>query len=64
MDVVDGFVVRRNGTIKLKNNQQETVRSWHFKQAFPIRWVGPEFRADSSSVAFESVELVHNGLMT
>ena len=35
---------------------------WNFKNAYPVKWTGPEFRADSNSIAFESVELVHEGL--
>jgi phage tail-like protein len=61
-DVVQGNVVRRNGTIYLLNRLHIPVLWWNFKGAFPIKWTGPDLRADSSSVAFESVELVHQGL--
>jgi phage tail-like protein len=60
-DVVQGNVVRRNGTIYLLNRMHIPVLWWNFKGAFPIKWTGPDLRADSSSVAFESVELVHQG---
>jgi phage tail-like protein len=61
-DVVRGNLARRNGTIYLLNRMHIPVLWWNFKGAFPTRWTGPDFRADSSSVAFESVELVHQGL--
>ena len=35
---------------------------WNFKNAYPVKWIGPEFRADANNIAFESVELVHEGL--
>jgi phage tail-like protein len=35
---------------------------WNFKEAFPVKWVGPAFHGDQSAVAFESIELVHRGL--
>ena len=35
---------------------------WDFKEAFPVKWTGPDLRADSGSVAIESVELAHRGL--
>jgi hypothetical protein len=35
---------------------------WDFKEAFPVKWTGPELRADSGNVAFESIELAHRGL--
>ncbi|BAZ23384.1 phage tail protein [Kalymmatonema gypsitolerans NIES-4073] len=55
-------IKRRNGTIYLLDIQKNPVKVWNFKQAFPYKWTGPELRADSSEVAFESVELVHRGL--
>ena len=35
---------------------------WDFKEAYPVKYTGPDFRADSGAVAFESVELAHRGL--
>jgi phage tail-like protein len=61
-DVVAGKVVRRNGSIYLLDRQRLPVMWWDFADAYPIRWTGPELRADSNSVAFESVELVHRGI--
>lgn len=57
-----GKIQRRNGTIYLLDKNKESVMWWNFKEAFPYKWTGPEFRADSGNVAFESVELVHRGL--
>ena len=57
-----GKFKRRNGTIYLLNQQKIPRKWWNFKEAFPYKWTGPEFRADSGDVAFESVELVHKGL--
>ena len=59
---VNQVVKRRNGTIYLLDQQRNQAKVWNFKQAFPYKWTGPELRADSSEVAFESVELVHRGL--
>lgn len=53
---------RHNGTIYLLDKKKIPVMWWNFKEAFPTKWTGPEFRAESNSVAFESVELVHRGL--
>jgi phage tail-like protein len=74
-DVTDGKVRRRNGTIYLLSplpakvplptalaSTPVPVTWWNFKNAFPVKWTGPEFKADASGVAFESVELVHEGL--
>ena len=61
-DVIQGRVKRRNGTIYLLDQQRIPVMWWDFKEAYPVRYTGPELRADSGGVAFESVELTHHGL--
>ena len=61
-DVVQGKIERKNGTIYLLDKQRLPVMWWDFKEAFPVKWTGPELRADSGSVATESIELTHRGL--
>jgi phage tail-like protein len=61
-EVAQGKIERKNGTIYLLDRQHHSVMAWNFSQAFPVKWTGPELRADSATVAFESVELVHRGL--
>jgi phage tail-like protein len=61
-DVIQWNVERKNGTIYLLNKQSLPVMWWDFKEAYPTKYTGPELRADSGAVAFESVELAHRGL--
>ena len=61
-NVAQGKIERKNGTIYLLNKQRIPVMWWDFKEAFPVKWTGPELRADSGNVAIESVELAHHGL--
>lgn len=61
-DVMERKIERRNGAIFLLNKQQLPVLWWEFKEAIPVKWTGPDLRADSAAVAFESVELSHRGL--
>jgi phage tail-like protein len=61
-DVIQGKIERRNGTIYLLDKKQIPVMWWNFKAAFPYKWMGPDLRADSGNIAFESVELAHRGL--
>ncbi len=61
-EVISGSTVRRNGTIYLLDRQGQQAMWWNFKEAFPIKWSGPDLRADSNTVAMESIELVHRGL--
>lgn len=61
-DVVKGNITRQNGTIYLLNKKHIPVIWWDFKEAFPVKWTGPNLRADSGNVAFESIDLAHRGL--
>lgn len=61
-EVARGNVTRLNGTIYLLNEIRVPVLWWDFKNAFPIKWSGPDLRAGSSDIAFESIELSHEGL--
>ncbi|MEP6620364.1 MAG: phage tail protein [bacterium] len=61
-DVAAGDIRRRNGTIYLLNQAQVPVLWWHFREAIPVKWSGPDLRAESSGIAFESVELAHRGI--
>lgn len=61
-EVVQGTFERKNGTIYLLDVTHIPVIWWNFKKAFPAKWTGPELRANSSDVAIESVELIHQGL--
>lgn len=61
-DVSNGTIRRWNGTIYLLKHNGETALAWDFLEAYPVRWIGPDLRSDSSNVAFESIELVHRGI--
>lgn len=61
--VTEQKIERHNGTIYLLDEQHTPVAGWHFKEAFPSKWIGPILRASSGEIAFESVELVHRGLV-
>jgi phage tail-like protein len=60
-DVGAGRIQRRDGRILLFDNAGEEKWRWTFEGAYPVKWTGPDFKADSSMVAFETVELVHRG---
>jgi len=61
-DVAQGIIKRRNGTIYLLSRMGIPTMWWDFLAAYPVKWTGPEFKADSNSLAFEAVELTHRGL--
>ncbi len=58
-----GNIRRKNGTIMLLDRQLVPVMWWNFKDAYPVRWVGPQLNAaDATGFAVERLELVHHGL--
>jgi phage tail-like protein len=61
-EVVSGKFKRKNGSIILLDEAGEDRWRWIFASAFPVKWTGPDLKADSNTIAFESVELAHNGI--
>jgi phage tail-like protein len=60
--VVNGKITRTSGAIILLDLEGNQKWRWNFKEAYPVKWVGPELKADSSTIAVETLELAHNGL--
>jgi len=61
-DVVNGKFERRSGAIILLDAMGEDKWRWNFFSAYPVKWSGPDLKADSNTIAFETVELVHHGI--
>lgn len=62
-DVVSGKFKRKSGAIILMDiTGNEEKWRWNFQDAYPVKWTGPDLKADSNTVAFEAVELAHNGI--
>lgn len=61
-DVKYGTVERRNGRIVVLDLSGREVWGWEFREAYPVRWSGPDLQADQGAVAVETVELTHRGL--
>jgi phage tail-like protein len=63
-EVTNGKINRKSGAIILLDLEGKQKWRWNFKNAYPVKWSGPEFKADSNAVAIEVLELVHEGLET
>ena len=61
-DVRAGRIARRNGTIYLLDRMRLPAMWWDIADAYPVKWSGPDLRADSNAIAVESIELVHHGI--
>ena len=46
----------------MDSSNSEKIR-FMLKDAYPIKWSGPQLNASASEVAFETLELVHEGLV-
>ena len=60
--VLQGTVLRTTVVITLLDQSDNPVLSWKLTNAWPCRWTGPALVANSSEVAFESLEICHEGL--
>lgn len=61
-NVTQGIIQRKSGTIMLLDSRSIPVMWWNFFNAYPVKWTGPQFKADSNEIIFESIELVHEGI--
>jgi phage tail-like protein len=51
-----------NVSITLMNASAQTVQTWSFAQAYPVKWTGPTLNAGSNSIATETLEIAHAGM--
>jgi phage tail-like protein len=58
----DPAAKRKSGSIVLLDRQGQEKRRWNFTNAWPTKWTGPTFNAETNDVAIESLELAHEGL--
>lgn len=69
MQVASGHIERRQISIVLYENalkpghDRKIVYRWDFREAFPCKWTAPEFHIDQGSVAVETLEIAHHGLL-
>jgi phage tail-like protein len=62
MKLAQGTVEKKNVSVILYNTDGTEALRWTFEQAYPVKWSGPQFKADDTSVAIETVELAHGGM--
>jgi phage tail-like protein len=53
---------KKDLTISLLNEKQETVSVWKIKQAWPVKVQATDLKAGSNNVAIETIELAHEGI--
>lgn len=59
---VDGRVERKNVRVLLLDSTGAESWGWECRNAYPVRWAGPELSGDGNAVAVETLELAHEGI--
>jgi len=54
-------LTRATAAITLIGPTGKRLRAWNFVDAFPVKWTGPSFAADSTGSVFEQLEIAHHG---
>jgi phage tail-like protein len=49
-------------TVTLMGPGGESVQTWSFKEAYPVKWIGPTLNASSNAIATETLEIAHAGM--
>jgi phage tail-like protein len=62
LDIAQGKIVRRNISITMYDPLHNPVVTWNLQNAYPVKWIGPQFVASAATVAIETLELAHSGL--
>ena len=58
----EGKKYRRDGVIKLLNEEHKPIFTWKILKAWPSKIQSTDLKADANEVAIETMELVHEGL--
>ena len=60
--MANGKFTRRNVSIVMYDPAGNELIHWDFENAYPIKWIGPQFRATDTTAAIETLELAHGGM--
>ena len=58
----NGAVERKTITITLLEEEESPAASWQVINAWPSRYTAPDFNAQSSEIAIETLEIAHEGM--
>lgn len=57
IDTMKEKFTRKPVTITLLNSQGQPVCTWHIADAYPVKWSGPQLKADTSAIAIQTLDL-------
>ena len=47
--------------ITLRDTTDKPIRTWNFRNAYPVKWTGGDMNAGGTEFLTESLEVAHNG---
>ena len=57
-----GHVVRKSGSIRVLDSKKNSLYSWDFYDAYPIKWEIGGLNAGTAGIIAESITLAHHGI--
>jgi phage tail-like protein len=63
MKIAVGNIDRQNISVEMRDQKKSIIVRWEFANAYPVSWTGPNFVAGESTLAVESLELAHDGII-
>ena len=61
-EIASGKFTRHNISVVMYDAAGKKLMQWDFTNAYPVKWVGPQFRAADAAAAIETLELAHEGM--
>jgi phage tail-like protein len=61
-DITKGKIERKNGSIVLTDLDGIEKARWNFFQGWPTKWDGPDFNAEGTDAAIETLEIANEGI--
>jgi phage tail-like protein len=55
-------ITRRSVSVVMYDTIGNELMRWNFINAFPVKWVGPQFTAGGNQAAVETLEIAHDGI--
>jgi phage tail-like protein len=59
---IKGNIIRADGAIVLRDENQAEVMRWNFRRAWPCKFTGPGLNAANSEIAIDTLEICHEGI--
>jgi phage tail-like protein len=53
---LENHFVRQPVTVALQDVQGNVVATWVMNDAYPIKWTGPQLKADANAIAIQAIE--------